>query len=57
MRCLSSLIISLMLISAFYPRIDVGDKNGIFVDSGHIVITMPAEGYCELYNISKEPLY
>ena len=57
MRCLSSLIISLMLISAFYPRIDVGDKNGISVNSGHIVITVPAEEYCQMYNISKEPLY
>ncbi len=57
MRCISSLIITLMLISAFHPRIDVGDKNGISVDSGHIVISIPAEEYCELYNISKEPLY
>lgn len=57
MRCISSIIITLMLISAIYPRIDVGDKNGISVDSGHIVITMPTEEYCELYNISKEPLY
>jgi len=52
-----SLIITLMLIAAFHPRIDVGDKNGISVDSGHMVFTMPVEEYCELYNISKEPLY
>ena len=57
MRCLRNIIITLMLISALYPRIDIGDKNGISVESGHIVITMPAEEYCELYNISKEPLY
>ncbi len=46
-----------MLITAFYPKVEIGDKNGISVDYGHIVITMPAEEYCELYNISKEPLY
>ena len=57
MRCLRYIIITLMLISALYPRIDIGDKNGISVESGHIVITMPAEEYCELYSISKEPLY
>ncbi len=57
MRCLSSIIITLMLISALYPKVEVGDKNGISVDYGHIVITIPAEEYCELYNISKEPLY
>lgn len=57
MRCLSSIIITLMFISALYPRIELGDKYGISVDSCHIVITMPAEEYCELYNISKEPLY
>ena len=57
MRCLSSIIITLMFISALYPRIDVGDKNGISVEYGHIIITMPADEYCELYNISKEPLH
>lgn len=55
-----SIILTLMLIAALdsvHPIIDIGDKTGISLESGHIEITMPAENYCELFNISKEPLY